>query len=115
MTWASCTFDGCDLGYILVLNPGACRGTTWLIEYLGDVPILVVVEADTASDAIEVLSDDPEFGQAFLFAHERHDAPVDTPQNPPPTIRVGFRGGDRCHPPYPVRYFGEGYPEQGID
>ena len=62
MIWASCEFDGFDLDYLPVLNAAACEGKTWLVEILACMPIWVVVEAESVSDAIEVLSDDPEFG-----------------------------------------------------
>ena len=116
MIWASCEYDGCELGYLPVLNPGACEGKTWLIEFLGDVPIRLVVEADSVSEALVVLSNDPDFGEGFCFVHvEDDDSPVDSFPQVPKTQRVRVHGNEHCSCPYPVRYYGEGYPARGIN
>jgi hypothetical protein len=116
MIWASCKFNGADLGYLPVLNPGACRGRTWLIEFIGDVPIRVVVEAESVSQAIEVLSNDPDFGQGFHFVHvQDDDFPEKRFHQMPFTQRVRIHGREGNDYPYPVRYHDEGFPAQGID
>src|SRR3954452_16757916 len=70
MLTASCTFDGFDLACLPVLNPGRWFGKTWLPELGGCVPVWVVEEAGSISDAIEVLSDDPEFGHVVRVRDE---------------------------------------------
>lgn len=114
MIWASCKFNGCELDYLPALNPGACEGQTWLIEYIGDVPIRLVVEAESVDDALAVLSNDPEFGEGFHFVNA-NDFPVDSSPHVPKTQFVRVHGQVDCDPPYPARYFGEGYPARGID
>jgi hypothetical protein len=116
MIWASCKFDGFDLDYLPVLNPGARIGMTWLIELLGCMPVFVVVEANSIQEALVVLSNDPEFGDRVYVAHVPDD---DNPEDDSGrlldtrNVRVHGQGGSDC--PYPVRYHDEGYPDQGID
>jgi len=116
MIWASCKSHGVDLGYLPVLNPGACRGKTWLIDYVGDVPIRLVVEANSASDAIDVLSNDPEFGQDLQFVNVQDDGFSEERSGGAfPTQMVRIHGCADCDQPYPVRYHFDGLPPQGID
>jgi hypothetical protein len=116
MIWASCKFNGCELGYLPVLNPGRWHGKTWLIEHVGDVPIRLVVEAASIHDALVVLSNDPDFGEGFHFVHvQDDDLPVDSFHQVPKTQTVRVHGQGHCSCPYPVRYYGEGYPDRGID
>ncbi len=112
MIWASCHFDGCELGYLPALNPGACEGRTWFIEFTGDVPILLVVEGQTADDALVVVSNHPEFGEGIHVAHVETQ---DEPDQVPGVQFVRVHGDPASDLPYAVRYYGEGYPVQGID
>jgi hypothetical protein len=105
--WASCEFDGTDLNFLPVLNPGACRGKTWLIEFIGPVPIWVVVEAESVTSAIEVLNSDPAWGD-FHYVQDDHSDDSNTQP-----VRV--HGQARCEVPFPVRYHDGGYPTQGLD
>ncbi len=67
----SCTLNGHDLADIPVLNPGRWFGKAWLMEIGGSyTPLLLVVEADTLSDAIDELSDDPTFGHLIHVPDE---------------------------------------------
>ena len=121
MIWASCMFNGVHLGYIPVLDPGRWYGKAWFIEFVGDVPFRFVVEADSVSDAIEVLSDDPEFGETIhvmehnLAACPEHEREYDSKGRVIDTREVIVHGQEFCDLPYPVRYHDEGYPAQGID
>jgi hypothetical protein len=121
MTWASCEFNGFDLGYLPVLNAAAFRGKTWLIEIGGCMPVWVVVEAETVPNAIEVLSDDPEFGDAVhvreedLAAYPEEERQYDRMGRAIDPARVKVHGRERADLPYPVRYHDEGFPAQGID
>jgi hypothetical protein len=100
MIWASCEFDGTYLNFLPVLNPGACRGKTFLIEFDEPLPIFVIVESESVTGAIEVLSDDPEFGHGGQYS-------IAQP--------VMVHGQVCCDVPFPVRYHDEGYPAEGID
>lgn len=121
MISASCEFDGFHLTHLPVLNPGGWCGKTWLIECLGGVPLWVVVEAGSISDAIEVLSNDPEFGNnVHVLEHDLAAYPEDQREYDrkgrvidPERVRV--HGWDRSDFPYPVRYHDEGFPPKGID
>ena len=122
MIWASCEFDGFTLNYLPVLNTGGWWGKTWLIELLGaGPPLWVVVEAGSISDAIEVLSDDPEFGYVLhvrerdLGAYPEGERQFDNKGRVIDTDKVRVHGWDRCDLPYPVRYHLDGLPPQGID
>jgi hypothetical protein len=121
MTWASCEFNGFNLDYLPVLNPAACRGKTWLIEIGGCMPVWVVVEAGSVSDAIEVLSDDPEFGHAVhvrdedLAAYPEGERHHDRRGRVIDPERVTVHGRKDADLPYPVRYHDEGFPARGID
>jgi hypothetical protein len=116
MIRASCQFNGCELNSLPVLNPGRCLGKTWLIELLGDVPILLVIEAATFYDALVVLSNDPDFGQAVYVAHvQNDDNPEDESGRVLDTRNVRVHGQGDSDLPYPVRYHDEGYPAHGID
>jgi hypothetical protein len=101
--WASCHFDGIILDYLPVLNPGAARGKTWIIQVLACMPIWVVVEAGSIQEALIVLSNDPEFGD-WVYAGRVLD-----------TQYVRIHGQADSDLPYAVRYHSEGYPDQGID
>jgi len=115
LIWASCNFDGSELDFLPVLNPGAFRGKTWLIEFIGPVPILVVVEAELVTATIEVLNSDPDWGDLH-FVHVQHDEfTEDYSGRVLNTQNVHVHGCDRSDPPYDVRYHDEGYPAQGID
>lgn len=112
MIWAACVFHGCQLDYLPVLNPGKCDGRTWLVEYVGDVPIWLVVEAESASDAQVALNDDPEWGFVTHVAIPEGD---DEPTGVPGVQFVRVHGDENSDPPFPVRYHDDGYHEQGID
>lgn len=112
MLTASCTFDGFNLAYLPVLNPGRWCGKTWLIELLSGVaPVWVVVEAGSIRDALLVLSTDPDFGRDVHVDHEQGDDLGPTLN----TENVRVHGREHCDFPYPVRYHDEGFPAQGID
>jgi hypothetical protein len=113
---ASCTVHGYDLVHLPALNPGRCGGRTWVMELFGCPPIWVVVEAETVQDALLVLADDPDFGEAVYVAHVLDDdSPDDDSGRCLTTHRVRVYGEPDSDPPYPVRYHGIGYPPRGID
>jgi hypothetical protein len=116
MIWASCEFQGHDYYYLPVLNPGAFRGKTWLLEVLACMTIWVVVEAGSMQEALVVLSNDPEFGDWVTVAHvQGDDNPEDDSVRVLNTQNIRVHGQADRELPYPIRYHDEGYPAQGID
>lgn len=119
---ASCEINGHKLTDVPVLNPGGWFGKTWLIEIGGSyTPLLLVVEADTISDAIDELSDNETFGhQIHVPQEDLGDYPEDE-RHYDGSGRVidldhlMIQGSEGCDLPYPVRYHGEGLPAEGID
>jgi hypothetical protein len=114
MIWASCIFDGSELNFLPVPNPGACKGKTWLIEFVGPVPILLVVEAESVITAIEVLNSDPEWGDLY-YVHVQDDEFREDSERMLGTQNVRVHGHEDFDQPYPVRYHDDGYPAEGID
>lgn len=113
---ASCTVHGYDLVHLSILNPGRCVGRTWVMELLGSAPIWVVVEAEIVHDALLVLADDPDFGEAVYVAHViDNDSPNDDSGRCLTTHRVRVYGEPGNDPPYLVKYHGIGYPPRGIE
>lgn len=119
---ASCTFHGQDLTDIPVLNPNGWFGKTWLIELGGSyTPLILIVEADTVSDAIDELSDNETYGhQLHVSDADLGDYPEDS-RHYDGSVRVidldhlMIHGQERSDLPFPVRYHGDGLPDEGID
>jgi hypothetical protein len=119
---ASCKFHDHDLADIPVLNPDGWWGKTWLLELGGSyTPLWLVVEADTISDAIDELSDNPTYGhQIHVPAQDLDDYPEDS-RHYDGSGRVidldhlMIYGQECCDLPYPIRYHGGGLPAEGID
>ena len=118
---ARASFHGHDLTDIPVINPGDWFGKTWLIEIGGSyTPLFLIVEADSAQDAIDELADSDEHGHHIVVADE------DLGDYDPATCNYGPSGqvidldhlmiygaeGTDC--PYPCRYFGGDLPEEGM-
>ena len=112
MIWASLIFEGSELFYIPVLNPGSCEGKTWYVEFVGDVPNRLVLEAESVCDALFVLNNDPEWGNLVYVAIAEDE---DEPEGVQGTQFVRVHGEAYRDPPYPVRYHDEGFPDKGID
>lgn len=116
------SFSGQDLNDIPVLNPGDWFGKAWLVELGGSYsPLFLVVEADTVSDAIDELADDPKYGHLITVPdedlgdypeHERHyDASgrvLDLDH-----LMIHGREGSDC--PWPCTYHGDGLPPEGVE
>ena len=118
---ASCMFGDHDLRDIPVLNPGGWFGKSWLVEIGGSYsPLFLVVEADTVSDAIDELSDDPTYG------HQIHVPEGDLGDYPEDDRRydgsgrvididwIMVHGREGCDLPYSIKYHAEDEPA-GID
>ena len=108
---ATCTLNGHDLTEIHVLNPGGWFGKTWLVEIGGSyTPLFLVVEADTISDAIDELSDDPTFGHQIhvpncdLGDYPEDDRRYDGSGRVIDLDHVMIHGREGCELPYAVKY-----------
>ena len=119
---ASCKFHDHDLTEIPVLNPGDWFGKAWLVEIGGSyTPLFLVVEADTFSDAIDELSDNPTFGhqihvpESDLGDYPEDDRHYDGSGRILDLDHLMIHGQERAELPYPVKYHGEGIAEGGID
>lgn len=119
---ASCKFQGHDLTDIPVLNPGDWWGKAWLIEIGGSyTPLLLVVEADSVSDAIDELSDDPTYGPQIhvpdsdLGDYPEADRHYDGSGRVIDLDHLMIHGQERTDIPIPMTYHGEGLPAEGID
>ncbi len=119
---ASCTLNGHTLSDIPVINPGGWFGKAWLVEIGGSyTPLFLVVEADTISDAIDELSDNPTYG------HQIHVPDSDIGDYPEDECHydgsgrvidldhVMVHGQERADLPYPIKYHAEALPADGID
>jgi hypothetical protein len=118
---ASCKFGDHDLTGIPVLNPGGWWGKAWLVEIGGSyTPLFLVVEADTISDAIDELSDDPTYGhqlhvsESDLGDYPEDDRHYDGSGRVIDLDWVMIHGQERTDLPYPVTYHPE-CEDVGID
>lgn len=118
---ASCTLNGHELTDVSVINPGDYFGKTWLIEIGGSYsPLFLMVEADSASDAIDELADSEEFGHHIVVAEE------DLADYDPETCHYGpsgqvidldhlaIHGCEGFDVPFRCRYHGDGLPDGGV-
>jgi hypothetical protein len=123
MITACCKFHDRDLNDIPVLNPGGWFGKTWLLELGGSytTPLFLVVEADTISDAIDELSDNATYGhqlhvpESDLGDYPEDDRHYDASGRVIDLDHLMVHGREGCGLPYPVRYQGDGLPDEGID
>ena len=119
---ASCELHGHVLTDIPILNPEGWFGKAWLIELGGSyTPLFLVVEADTVSDAIDELSDNKKYGHQIhvsdddLGDYPDEDRHYDGSGRVIDLEHLLVHGQERSDLPFPVRYHGEGLPEDGID
>ena len=71
---ARATFHGHDLTDIPVLNPGGWFGKAWLVEIGGSYwPLLLIVESDSLTDAIDELAENEKYGHQIVVADEDLD------------------------------------------
>lgn len=115
------SFAGQGLNDIPVLNPGAWFGKTWLLEISGSFwPLFLVVEADSVTDAINELADDPRYAFHILVPDadlgdypedERHYSPSGQVLDLDHLMIHGREGAD-C--PFSCLYRGDGLPPEGV-
>lgn len=114
---ASCKFNGHDLTDISVINPGGWFGKAWLVEIGGSyTPLFLVVEADSVSDAIDELSDDPTYGpQIHVSDDDLGDYPEDERRYDGSGRVIDLdwvqvHGREGCDLPYSIEYHVGGEP-----
>jgi hypothetical protein len=119
---ASCRFGDHDLRDIPVINPGGWFGKAWLVEIGGSyTPLFLVVEADTISDALDELSDDPTYGpqihvpQEDLSDYPEEERHYDSRGRVIDLDWVMVHGQVERDLPCPVKYHVEGEEAIGID
>lgn len=118
---ASCTFNGHELTDVSVINAGDWFGKTWLLEIGGCYsPIFLIVEADSASDAIDELADSEKWGHHIVVDEsDLGDYDPETCHYGPSgqvldLDHVAIHGCEGCDVPFPCRYHGEGLPDEGV-
>jgi hypothetical protein len=118
---ARSTFAGQELNDIPVLNPGGWFGKTWLLEIGGSYwPLLLVVEADSVSDAIDELADHEKFGHHIVVPPEDlGDYPEDERHYGPSgqvldLDHLMIHGQEGVEIPFPCTYHGGDLPTEGM-
>jgi hypothetical protein len=105
-----------------VLNPGGWIGKTWLLEIGGSYwPLLLIIESDSVSDAIDELAENEKYGHHIVVAEadlgdypedERHYGPSGQVLD---LDHFSVHGQEGAKIPFPCRYYGEGLPEGGVE
>ncbi|MEZ6142588.1 MAG: hypothetical protein R3B84_18665 [Zavarzinella sp.] len=118
---ASCNLNGHELTGVLVLNAGDWFGKTWLLEIGGCYsPLFLIVEAGSASDAIDELAESEEFGHHIVVADEDlGDYDSETCHYGPSGQVIDLdhlmiHGCEGCDVPFLCRYHGDGLPDGGV-
>ncbi len=118
---ASGTFGGRELKDIIVLNPGGWFGKAWLLEIGGSHwPLLLVVEADSVTDAIDELADHEKYAHHIVVPEEDlGDYPEDERYYGPSgqvldLDHLMIHGQEGSDSPWPCTYHGDGLPPEGV-
>jgi len=117
---ASFKFHGHDLTADVV-NPGDWFGKTWLICIEGGfTPLFLIVESDSASDAISELADSEEYGhhiivdEADLGDYDPETCEYSGSGKVIDTDWLSVHGCEGCSIPFKCRYHGDGLPAEGV-
>lgn len=118
---AKANINGHELTDVPVLNPGDNWGRCWLLEIGGSyTPLFLVVEADSAADAIDELADNEKYGHNIIVADDDladYD-PNDCQFGPSGQVLdldwLEIHGQEGVACPFPCRYYGEGLPTDGM-
>ena len=115
------SFGGQELKDIPVLNPGDWFGKAWLLMIGGSYwPLFLIVEADSATDAIDELADSEKYGHHIVVLdkdltdypeEDRHYGPSGQVLDLDHLMIHGQEGAD-C--PFPCSYHGDGLPSEGL-
>ena len=118
---ASFTLNGHDMTEVPVVNPGDWFGKTWLIEIGGSyTPLFLIVEADSASDAVDELADSEQYGHHIIVndsdlgdypEDERHYGPSGQVLD---LDHLAIHGEEEKNVPFPCLYQGEGLAAEGV-
>lgn len=110
-----------ELKDIPVLNPSAWFGKTWLLEIGGSYSSLyLIVEADSASDAIDELADNERHGHNIIVDDDYLDDYSEEDRHYGPNGQVldldhlMIHGAEGSPIPFPCRYFGDNLPDEGV-
>lgn len=110
-----------ELNDIPVINPGNWFGKTWLLEIGGSYSSLyLVVEADSASDAIDELADNERYGHNIIVDEDYLDDYPEDDRHYGPSGQVldldhlMIHGAEGSAIPFPCRYFGDNLPDEGV-
>lgn len=119
---ATCTLNGHKLTDVPVVNPGDWFGKTWLLEIGGSYsPLFLIVEANSASDAIDEIADSDKWGHNIVVEDadlgdypedERHYGPSGQVLD---LDHLAIHGCEGCDVPFTCRYHGDGLPGEGVD
>lgn len=117
---ASFKLNGHDLTADVV-NAGNWFGKTWLLEIGGSyTPLFLIVEADSASDAIDSLADDEQYGHHIIVDEaDLGDYPEDerhygSSGQVLDLDHLAIHGCEGCAVPFHCRYHGDGLPAEGV-
>lgn len=118
---ANCKLNGHELTEVPVINAGDWFGKTWLLEIGGSyTPLFLIVEADSASDAIDELAHSEKWGHNIVVDE------ADLGDYDPETCHYGpsgqvldldhlaIHGCEGCDVPFSCRYHGDGLPSEGV-
>lgn len=115
------TLNGHELNDITVLNPGDWFGKTWLLEIGGSYwPLFLIVEADSVSDAIDTLADDPKYGHQIVVAEEdlgdyaEEDRQFGASGQVLDLDHLMIHGEERAECPFHCTYHGDDLPSEGM-
>jgi len=118
---AKSNLNGHELTDVTVVNPGDWFGKTWLLEIGGSYwPLFLIVEGDSAQDAIDELADSEEYGHHIVVADEiLGDYPEDERHYGPSgqvidLDHLAIHGCEGCDVPFPCRYYGSALPDDGV-
>lgn len=118
---ATATFNGHELKDIPVLNPGNWFGKCWLLEIGGSYwPLFLIVESDSAQDAIDELAENEKYGHQIIVddtdlgdypEEDRHYSGLGQVLDLDHLMIHGQEGAE-C--PFPCLYHGDGLTDEGM-
>jgi len=118
---ATCTLNGHELTEVPVINAGDWFGKTWLLEIGGSYsPLFLIVEADSASDAIDVFADNEKWGHNIVVdeADLGDYDPESCHYGPSGQVldldHLAIHGCEGCDVPFSCRYHGDDLPAEGV-
>lgn len=110
-----------ELNDIPVLNPGDWFGKTWLLEIGGSyTPLFLIVEADSASDAIDELAANERYGHNIIVDDDCLDDYPEEDRHYSGSGHVldldhlAIHGAEGNAIPFHCRYFGNNLPDEGV-